>query len=132
MKQILLDTNAYTKLLSGDTTVLDILGRAETVYMSIFVIGELLAGFKGGTKEQNNKKLLDSFLLKPTVKIISATIDTAEFFANIKDGLRRKGKPIPINDIWIAAHAMESASMLVSFDAHFGNVDGLIVWENSK
>jgi len=59
-------------------------------------------------------------------------MDTAEFFANIKDGLRRKGLPIPVNDIWIAAHTMESGSMLVTFDAQFGNVEGLIFVGNGE
>lgn len=129
VKRILLDTNAYVKFLHGDGPVLDALAGAETVYISVFVVGELLAGFKGGSKEPHNRKLLSSFLQKSTIKILSATMDTAEFFASIKDGLRRKGSPIPLNDIWIAAHAMESGSMLVTYDAHFRNVNGLLIWE---
>ena len=50
MKKIILDTNAYTRLLTGEEDVLDVIGTAETVYMSIFVLGELHAGFAGGTK----------------------------------------------------------------------------------
>jgi len=100
--------------------------------MSIFVIAELLAGFKGGSKENHNRNLLESFLQKSTIKIVSATTDTAEFFASIKDGLRRKGSPIPLNDVWIAAHAMESGSMLVTFDDHFRNIDGLLIWKTAE
>jgi tRNA(fMet)-specific endonuclease VapC len=55
-------------------------------------------------------------------------MDTAEFFSPIKDALRRNATPLPINDVWIAAHAMESGSMLVTYDAHFENVAGLLVW----
>jgi len=132
MKRILVDTNAYIKFLLGDGPVLDALAEAEIVYISVFVIGELLAGFKGGSKEPHNRKLLDSFLQNSTVKILSATMDTAEFFTNIKDGLRRKGSPIPLNDVWIAAHAMESGSMLITYDAHFRNVDGLLLWETKN
>jgi len=51
MKAIILDTNAYTRLLAGDENVLDVVASSETLYMSIFVLGELHAGFKGGTKE---------------------------------------------------------------------------------
>ncbi len=51
MKKILLDTNAYSRLLKGERAVLDILSSADIVYMSIFVLGELYTGFKGGTKE---------------------------------------------------------------------------------
>ena len=53
--------------------MLDVIGTAEIVYISIFVLGELCAGFAGGTKERGNKDALNSFLLKPTVKILNAT-----------------------------------------------------------
>jgi tRNA(fMet)-specific endonuclease VapC len=128
MKRILLDTNAYVRYLQGDPNVLRMLSDAESVYMSIFVIGELLTGFKGGAKETRNRNILEEFLGKSTVRILSATMDTAEFFSSIKNELRRKGAPIPINDVWIAAHAMETGSMLVTFDSHFQHVNGLIVW----
>ncbi|MBN1129957.1 MAG: type II toxin-antitoxin system VapC family toxin [Chitinispirillaceae bacterium] len=127
MKRILLDTNAYIKFLQGEKSVLDALSAAETVYLSVIVIGELLSGFKGGTKERQNRERLNAFLLKSTVKTISVTPDTAEFYSNIKDALRRKGTPIPQNDIWIAAHTMESGSMLVTYDSHFSMVNGLII-----
>jgi tRNA(fMet)-specific endonuclease VapC len=128
MKRILLDTNAYVRYLQGDPNVLRMLSDAESVYMSIFVIGELLTGFKGGAKETRNRNILEEFLGKSTVRILSATMDTAEFFSSIKNELRRAGAPIPINDVWIAAHAMETGSMLVTFDLHFRHVNGLLVW----
>jgi predicted nucleic acid-binding protein len=62
------------------------------------------------------------------VKLLFATDATAEVFANVKDALRRKGKPLPMNDVWIAAHAIEAAATLVTFDAHFDQVDGLQRW----
>ena len=132
MKRVLLDTNAYVRYLQGDQDVLRMLSSAESVYMSIFVIGELLTGFKGGAKEARNRNQLEEFFRKSTVKILSATLDTAEFFSSIKNELRRKGAPIPINDVWIAAHTMETGSMLVTFDAHFRQVSGLLVWNIHK
>jgi tRNA(fMet)-specific endonuclease VapC len=128
MKRILLDTNAYVRYLQGDPDVLSTLSNSESVFMSIFVIGELLTGFKGGAKETRNRNILEEFLGKSTVRILSATMDTAEFFSSIKNELRRAGAPIPINDVWIAAHAMETGSMLVTFDLHFRHVNGLLVW----
>ena len=71
MKKIILDTNAYTRLLTGEEDVLGVIGTAETVYMSIFVLGELYAGFAGGTKERGNRDTLNRFLLKPSVKILN-------------------------------------------------------------
>lgn len=128
MNHVLIDTNAYSALMGGDRDVLDVIADADTVYMSVFVIGELLAGFKNGTRENENRELLEVFLSKPTIRIISATFDTSEFFASIKDNLRKSGKPIPINDIWIAAHCMESGSMLITYDKHFSEIPGLLVW----
>ncbi|MFC2171561.1 type II toxin-antitoxin system VapC family toxin [Acidobacteriota bacterium] len=129
MKKILLDTNAFSRLLGGDETVLDILSESEIVYMSIFVLGELYTGFKAGKKEQRNRSILDNFLKKPTVRILNATTDTAEVFAFVKSNLRKAGKPIPINDVWIASHAIETGSALVSYDKHFKDVSGLLLRE---
>jgi tRNA(fMet)-specific endonuclease VapC len=126
--RILLDTSGYTALLAGDAGVLDALAQAETVYLSVFVLGELYAGFRGGRKERENRGRLAAFLAKPTVKILHATPQTAEVFGSVKDALRRAGTPIPINDVWIAAHALETGSTLISSDAHFKRVQGLMLW----
>ena len=125
MEKILLDTNGYAALLAGDERLLDILARSRTVYMSIFVLGELFAGFKGGRREASNRKLLERFLSREGIKRAHATTETAEIFAGVKDGLRRAGTPIPINDVWIASHTIETGSTLVTFDEHFSRVPGL-------
>jgi tRNA(fMet)-specific endonuclease VapC len=129
MKRVLLDTSAYTALLTGDQGVFAKLSAAETVFMSIIVLGELYAGFRAGSKERQNRDRLASFLAKPSVKILPATQDTAEVFGVVKDGLRRAGTPIPINDVWIAAQALEAGAQLVTYDAHFSKVKGLLLWE---
>jgi tRNA(fMet)-specific endonuclease VapC len=129
MKKIVLDTNAYSNLLIGANEVLDIIAATDIVYMSVFVLGELYAGFKGGTKEKYNIEILNNFLHKPTVKILNATNETAEFFALVKNQLKKKGKPIPVNDIWISAHAIESGSLLVTYDNHFNSIENLRVWD---
>ena len=129
MKRIIIDTNAYIRFLAGDENVLEALGKAEIVYMSIFVLGELYAGFKAGSKELENKKILEKFLQKPTVKILDATVETSEVFALVKDTLRKAGAPLPINDVWIAAHSFESGSTLITYDSHFKQVQGLRLWD---
>lgn len=130
MKKILLDTNAYARLLAGDKDVLAILAQSETVYLSIFVLGELYAGFADGLREKENRAILRKFLEKPTVKILNATHDTAEIFGGIKNQLKTAGTPIPINDVWIAAHSKEAGTMLVTFDRHFEKVPGLILFDH--
>ncbi len=127
--RIVVDTNAYSRLLSGREEVLNIIGIADLVYMSIFVLGELYAGFAGGRKERNNKDALNRFLLKPTVKILNATSETAKVFGMVKQGLKKAGTPLPINDVWIAAHTLETGSTLVTYDYHFKNVAGLRLWD---
>ena len=129
MKKIVLDTNAYTRLLAGDENILDVVASTETVFMSIFVLGELHAGFLGGNKERENRDVLDRFLLKPSVKILNATIETAEVFGSIKNSLTLAGTPLPINDVWIAAHGVETGSIIITYDTHLKRVPGLRLWD---
>ena len=132
MKKILIDTNAYTKLLTGKTEVLDVISVAETLYMSIFVLGELHAGFRGGNKAKENIDLLQNFMLKPSVKILNATTETAQVFGVIKSDLKKAGTPLPINDVWIAAHAIETGSLIITYDKHFNRVPGIRLWDRLK
>jgi len=131
MRQILLDTNAFVRFLAGDERVLASLAGADRVYMSVFVLGELNAGFRAGKKGRENRRILESFLEKPSVAVLEATRETAEIFGIVKDSLRKAGKPIPVNDVWIAAHALETGSVLVTYDGHFQAVAGLRVWEDA-
>ena len=130
MRTILLDTNAYASFLGGDKNVLEALGSAEIVYLSIVVLGELYAGFLGGSRIKDNKKILHNFLKKPTVQILNATAETSEIFGMLKDSLKKAGTPLPINDVWIAAHAFETGSVVITYDHHFTKVSGLRLWES--
>jgi tRNA(fMet)-specific endonuclease VapC len=123
--RILLDTNAYSALLRGHDDVADRVRRAEQVVFSTVVAGELLLGFRLGSRLKKNMAELDAFLENPYVSLVPVTLTTADRFARIAAALRAKGRPIPTNDIWIAAHAMEAGAELLSFDAHFGAIDGL-------
>ena len=116
--------------LGGDENVLEALGSAEIVYLSVFVLGELYAGFQGGSSIKENKKILHKFILKPTIKILNATSETAEIFGMLKDSLKKAGTPLSINHVWIAAHALETGSVVVTYDRHFTSVPGLRLWES--
>jgi len=129
MRKILLDTNAYVGYLRGDEKVLDYLGQAENVYMSVFVMGELYAGFRADDKEKENKQILERFLMKSTVSVLEASQETAEIFGLIKDSLRKVGQPIPVNDVWIGAHSLETGSVLLTYDHHFTSIPGLRLWD---
>jgi len=129
MKSALLDTNAYVRYLAGDEKVLDALARAEHIPMSVFVLGELYAGFRAGSREKKNRRILEQFLAKPGVKVLEAGRETAEYFGMIKASLKEAGRPIPLNDVWIAAQALETGSVLVTYDTHFNAVPGLRIWD---
>lgn len=122
---ILLDTNAYAALVAGHPGVARRVREARRVLFSVVVLGELLAGFRHGSKEQRNRRLLEEYLRQPYFDDLPITRATTERFARIWSELRKAGRPIPTNDIWIAAQAMESGGELISFDRHFEAVDGL-------
>ncbi|MBC5764438.1 type II toxin-antitoxin system VapC family toxin [Ramlibacter albus] len=125
MKPVALDTNAYVAFKRGEEAVLEVLRRAGEILLSTTVLGELLAGFAAGTRESRNRLELAEFSVSPRVRIVHATEATADNYALVYAALRRKGKPVPTNDLWIAASALEHGAALLTFDAHFAAIDGL-------
>jgi tRNA(fMet)-specific endonuclease VapC len=123
--KVLLDTNAYTALFRGHEGVAARVRGAAHVLVSTVVAGELLFGFRNGSRFDANRDELEDFLSSPYVELLPVTLVTADRFGRIAASLRRKGRPLPTNDIWIAAHAMESGADLLSFDRHFEHVEGL-------
>lgn len=123
--KILLDANAYTAMVQGRPEVTGLVRQAEEILFSLVVMGELLFGFYNGSRYQENRRGLDKFLQNPNVTVVTLTSVTADHFGKISTSLRRKGRPIPTNDIWIAAQAMESGSELISSDPHFEAIEGL-------
>lgn len=121
----LLDTNAYAALKRGHEGVAGLVRQSSELVFSIVVVGELLFGFRNGGRYDRNTKELDEFLADARVRLLPVTRATADRFGRIATALRKTGKPIPSNDIWIAAHAFESGAELVTFDDHFEAVAGL-------
>ena len=78
--------------------------------------------------KQNLTRLAD-FLAKPTVSALEISAETAEVYGQIKNRLRRAGTPIPINDVWLSAQAIETGAALITFDGHFGSVPEVRQWE---
>ncbi|MCF6311592.1 MAG: type II toxin-antitoxin system VapC family toxin [Verrucomicrobiales bacterium] len=127
MKRILIDTNAYTAFMLGQKDVVTTLSFAQEIFISPTVMGELLAGFKNGSQEKKNRTELDAFLDIQNVTEIDINSETAEFYAEVYRALRKKGKPIPSNDLWIAASALQHGLAICTLDAHFSLIDGLLV-----
>ena len=122
---MLLDADAYTFYMRGHPEVAQLVEEAEEVMLSAVVVGELLYGFRSGSYFDSNVSRLRGFLDSPGVSVIEVGQDTADRYGRIAAALRAKGRPIPTNDTWIAAHTMETGAELVSADAHFEHVDGL-------
>jgi len=127
MKNLLIDTNIYSYAMRGDAEIIKVLQHVQQISICAVSIGELLSGFKAGAKENKNREELEAFLDSPRVQLHSINEDTAEFYAEILDGLRKRGKPIPTNDIWIAAVALQHGLKLYSKDQHFKFVPGLVL-----
>jgi tRNA(fMet)-specific endonuclease VapC len=129
--KVLLDTNAYSDLARGESRLAARVRSADAVILSSVVAGELLGGFRRGTRYRENLADLERFLALPRVQLLTVTLITAERYGRVYAALRSRGKPIPTNDMWVAAHAMESGAELLSSDPHFQLVEGL-AWTDSR
>ena len=123
---VLLDPSAYSALLRGHQPVLEVMRRSETVAVSVVVLGELYSGFRAGNRWAENTAQLAQFLRKPSVRVLNVTEETALRYAEVDVYLRRKGRPIPRNDVWIAAVALEHGLQLLTLDVHFREIPLLL------
>ena len=123
----MLDSGAYSGFMRGSQRVREIVQDAEEILMPAVVVGELLYAFRQAQRLEQNIAELRSFLDRPYVSFVPVGPVTADRYSRIMESLRAKGQPIPTNDVWIAAHAMETGADLVSADRHFGHVDQ-VVW----
>lgn len=126
MNRLLLDTNVYTAFMLGRPDVVETLSLAAQIVICPIVAGELLAGFRAGTREKANRKQWELFLDNPRVAEVGIDASTADFYAEVYRALRAKGTPIPTNDLWIAACALQNGLPLATLDAHFRAIDGLV------
>ena len=127
MRRIIIDTNIYAAFKRNVQDVVKVFRRVDYIGINTVILGELYSGFKGGAKENLNKQELEQFLDKPRVDVIPIDENTAEFYAQVYWNLKRNGTPIPTNDMWIAASALQHGLALFSLDGHFKEVDGLMI-----
>ncbi len=124
--KVLLDTSAYVGFKRDVSEVVGMIVRAELVLISPVVLGELMFGFRNGSKFKENMDDLECFLQHEAVEQLQVGALTADRYARIAILLKRKGAPIPANDIWIAAQAMEHGAELITMDRHFEKISGLV------
>lgn len=127
MKRIIIDTNFYSAFKRNDSEAVALLRRAECIGINSIILGELLAGFRCGNKEKQNRHELDQFLDSPRVQLLAVDDETAEFYAQVFPELRQKGRPIPSNDLWLAASALQHGFALATYDDHFDSINGLLL-----
>lgn len=118
---VVLDTNAYSDWRRGGKWAGN-LATADRVVVPSVVLGELEFGFLKGTRRDENRRKLLEFLREPHVEVALVDHRTAEIYAELLFFLRSKGKPIPTNDIWIAAQARQAGGELAARDGHFAEL----------
>ncbi len=121
----LLDTNIVIALFANDSSVKDKLAKADEVFVPSIVIGELFYGAFKSAHSKENIAHVDDFANRSVV--LGCNNETSRNYGKIKNALSAKGRPIPENDIWIAAIAMQHGLTLVTRDAHFKEIDDLKV-----
>ena len=124
--KIALDTNRYTDLCRGERETVAVLEAAEGVYVPFVVIGELRAGFASGRRGTDNERTLRRFLMKPGVRPLYADDHTTGIYGQVFRQLREAGKPIPTNDMWIAALVLQHDLTLHARDRHFDALPQLV------
>jgi predicted nucleic acid-binding protein len=125
--KVMLDTSAYSAYLRGNADVKRAIREADEIYLNPVVLGELYAGFAHGGKEKRNREILRELLASPRVQVAVIDEETSERYAAIIVYLWAKGTPLPTNELWISATAMQFGLKLVTTDSHYRNVPQIIV-----
>ena len=124
--KIMLDTSAYVGFKRNAVEAVEIIVKAELIVFSPVVMGELMFGFRNGTRFKENMDDLDRFLEHEAVDLVPIGNITSDRYSRIAVNLKHQGTPIPTNDIWIAAQAMEQGAELITSDQHFKKIKGLV------
>lgn len=123
--RVAVDTNRLTDLFRGDSELADRLGRCGEVWIPLMVFAEIKAGFLGGNQRNRNEVLLRQLLAKANVGVLLPSRETADAYARLFVQLKRAGTPVPDNDLWIAALALQHDLILITRDGHFGRIPQL-------
>ncbi len=123
--RFLLDTNIVIALFAQDPAVQQKLAQVSEVFVPSIVLGELYYGAHKSARAEENIAHIHAFAVN--IAVLGCDAETAQQYGHIKNGLRAKGRPIPENDIWVAAIACQHGLTLVSRDAHFQEIDDLSV-----
>jgi predicted nucleic acid-binding protein len=120
---MILDTNAVSAILSGDDRIRAVLPPGERQHLPVVVIGEYQYGVLGSKRRKTLEAGFE--LLESQSVVLPSVRATADMYAAIRHGLKARGRPIPENDMWIAALARQHSLEIVSRDPHFDHVEGV-------
>jgi predicted nucleic acid-binding protein len=123
--KIAIDSNRYTDLCRGLPGVVEVVEDADEIYVPLIVVGEQRAGFAHGAVREKNERVLTRFLNNPGVFVLAPDEQTTFFYADLYAYLRKKGKPIPTNDLWIAALVVQHNLVLFDRDSDFDSLPQL-------
>jgi predicted nucleic acid-binding protein len=121
---VILDTNAASALFAGEPALLPLLSGEPRLHLPVVVIGEYRYGLLRSSKRRSLARLLDMLIAE--CRVLDIDLETGERYAEVRDELRRRGTPIPENDVWIAALARQHELPVASRDEHFDLVPGLV------
>ena len=124
--RLALDTNRYVDFCRGDSRTVEQVREAERIYLPFVTLAELRAGFLCGTKARHNERVLTRFLNSPRVRTLYADEQTTHHYARLFLQMREQATPIPTNDIWIAALAIQHDLPLCARDSHFDHIPQLV------
>lgn len=127
VRRIILDTSAYSAFMRGHEALKAALQEVEEITLNPVILGELRAGFLLGRHRRKNESELATFFASPRVRVVPVDEETAVRYAVIVTALRSAGTPIPTNDVWIAASAMQHGLGVVTTDPHYEKVPQIIV-----
>ena len=122
MKSLVLDSNALIALFDGDEEAREIISSAEKILVPAVVLGEVQLGINNTKRGRTTQKALEKFLDQPFVEVLNVGSETASCFVTVMKYLMEHGTPIPTDDVWIAAGALETGSVLLTRDGHFANI----------
>ena len=125
--RILVDSNRYQDFCEGEPQAVNVIRRAVEIMIPFIVLGELRARFACVTRSYKNEQTLTRFLNSTRVKQLFADEDTTHQYARLFKQLRKQGTPIPTNDLWIAALALQHDLLLFTRDNHFDHLPQLPV-----
>jgi tRNA(fMet)-specific endonuclease VapC len=129
--RFLLDTNILIAAIDRDSVVLEMIARSDASYVPAPALGELYYGAAYSKRWEENARIVGRLVAGRTV--LAADADTALWYGQVKGDLRRRGRMIPENDVWIAALALQHDLTLATRDAHFAAAAGLrtVRWEGT-